>query len=205
MGNAAHPAREARSVARVVKLAVLPVLVALAVSSAASAATCPSPRDIEIGEVDRAFTQERHIKGMSKPLLSKGRLTADEDRIVWHMTEPFDVETVIAPDGITESVHGEAPRPVASASGELGSAIARSAAALMRGRWEELSSLFEVLEPAMLDSGDWQVLLSPLNERMKQAVGSIEVTGCEDVERIEIGGEGGDRHIVTFPTDDDAP
>ncbi|GEM_PF-2124999 len=205
MGNAAHPAREACSVARIVKLAALPVLFAFALSSAASAATCPSPRDIKIGEVDRAFAQERHIEGMSKPLLSKGRLTADEDRIVWHMTEPFDVETVIAPDGITESVNGEAPRPVASASGELGSAIARSAAALMRGRWEELTLLFEVSEPAVLDNGDWQVLLVPHNERMKQAVGSIEVTGCGDVERIEIGGGGGDRHIVTFPAGDDAP
>lgn len=205
MGNAAHPARKARSMARVVKLAALPVLFAAAFSSAATAATCPSPRDIEIGEVDRAFTQERHIKGMSKPLLSRGRLTADEDRIVWHMTEPFDVETVIAPGGITESVNGEAPRPVASGSGELGGAVARSAAALMRGKWDELSSLFDVSEPSTRDDGDWQVQLSPLNERMKRAVGSIEVTGCEDVERIEIGAEGGDRHIVTFPAVEDAP
>ncbi|MBO6634134.1 MAG: outer membrane lipoprotein carrier protein LolA [Parvibaculum sp.] len=204
MGNATHPARETRSLARVMKLAALLVLSAAVLPSAVSAAACPSPKDIKVGEVDRAFTQERHIEGMSKPLLSRGRLTADENRIVWHMTEPFDVETVIAPDGITESVDGEATRPVATGTGELGSAVARSAAALMRGNWEELSTLFEVSEPAKLDNGDWQVLLAPRNERMKRAVGLIEVTGCEDVERIEIGSEGGDRHIVTFPATEDA-
>jgi len=197
MGNAARLARKAVAMARLsaFAIAVLPLLAALP----AEAASCPSPKDLQMAEVDRAFVQERHIEGLSKPLVSRGELHADAERIIWHMKDPFDVKTVITSDGITESVSGGPAQPVGAGAGELGASVARSAAALMRGQWDELSSLFNVSSPSTLESGEWEVLLTPLNERMRQAVGNIEVTGCADVERIEIGGEGsGDRHVITF-------
>lgn len=197
MGNAAHPARKAVAMARLSAFAVVALL--LLARLPAEAATCPSPKDLQMAEVERSFVQERHIEGMSKPLISRGALQADAQRIVWHMEDPFDVKTVITSEGITESVSGGPAQPVGAGSGEIGASVARSAAALMRGQWDELSSLFNVSSPSTLEDGKWEVVLTPLNERMRQAVGNIEVTGCADVERIEIGGEGsGDRHVITF-------
>lgn len=193
MGNAAHTARKALALA---------CLLSFGLALPAFAESCPSPKEMRVEEVNRAFVQERHIEGMSKPLVSRGELHADADEIVWHMKDPFDVKTIITSDGISESVSGGPLQPVGAGSGELGASVARSAAALMRGQWEELSSLFNVSSPATLDDGDWQVVLTPLNDRMKQAVGDIAVTGCTDVEKIEIGsdeGEGaGERHVITF-------
>ena len=190
MGNATRPARKALTLA---------CLLSLAGALPAVAESCPSPKDIQLEEVDRAFVQERHVEGMSKPLVSRGQLHADADEIVWHMQDPFDVKTVITSEGISESVSGGPLQPAGAGSAELGASVARSAAALMRGQWDELSSLFNVSSPSTLESGEWQVVLTPLNDRMKQAVGNIAVTGCADVERIEIGGEeDSERHLITF-------
>ncbi|MBX3504739.1 MAG: hypothetical protein KF895_04620 [Parvibaculum sp.] len=195
MGNTAHPARKAIALA---------CLLSLAGTGDAAAESCPAPRDIHVASVDRAFVQERHIEGMSRPLVSHGRLRAEGDEIVWHMQRPFDVKTVITPAGISESVDGGPLRPSGAGAAELGAGVARSAAALMRGQWDALSSLFNVSAPSTLESGEWEVLLTPLNARMRQAVGDIVVTGCADVERIAVGGDkGSERHVITFAKPDE--
>lgn len=190
MGNTTNPARKALALA---------CLLSTAGGAGAASASCPSPMDIRVGAVDMAFVQERHIEGMSKPLVSHGRLQAEGDEIVWHMQHPFDVKTVITPAGISESVDGGPLKPAGRGAAELGAGVARSAAALMRGQWDALSSLFDVSSPSMLESGEWEVMLTPRNARMQQAVGEIEVTGCTDVERIVVGGdEGSERHVIRF-------
>lgn len=203
MGNAARAARETFAVARMKRLLVFTAAL-LSLAAPARAAACPMPDEIREEKVTRAFTQERHIEGMSRPLKSEGVLHAEEGRIVWHMLKPFDVETVITPAGITEAVDGGAPQPVGAGPADMGAGIARSAAALMRGQWTELETIFNVSSPAILDNGDWEILLTPLQARMKSAIGSISVRGCEDVARVEIGGAGGDRQVIEFAPADDA-
>lgn len=196
MGNAAHPARKALALA---------CLLSLAGAADAAAESCPAPQEIRIASVDRAFVQERHIEGMSRPLVSHGRLQAEGDEIVWHMQRPFDVKTVITPAGISESVDGGPLKPSGAGAAELGAGVARSAAALMRGQWEALSSHFNVSAPSTLDSGEWQVRLTPLDARLRQAVGEIAVTGCADVDRIAVGGDdSSERHIIAFAKSEEA-
>ena len=167
MGNAARLAREAVAMARLSAFAVMALL--LLARLPAEAATCPSPKDLQMAEVDRAFVQERHIEGLSKPLVSRGELHADAERIIWHMKDPFDVKTVITSDGITESVSGGPAQPVGAGSGELGASVARSAAALMRGQWDELSSLFNVSSPSSTiatDGPDIRCFTSPSKKNL---------------------------------------
>ncbi|MDP1627317.1 outer membrane lipoprotein carrier protein LolA [Parvibaculum sp.] len=179
-------------------------LTLLSFTAPARAASCPMPEEIREEKVTRGFTQERHIEGMSRPLKSAGVLHAEEGRIVWHMLKPFDVETVITASGITEAVDGGAPQPVSAGPADMGAGIARSAAALMRGQWTELETIFNASSPVILENGDWEILLTPLQARMKSAIGSISVRGCEDVARVEIGGAGGDRQVIEFVPADDA-
>lgn len=188
-----------------IRFPVIAIAAALGFAAPLHAAICPMPQELREEKVERAFTQERFIEGMSKPLLSEGVLLAEEGRIVWHMQKPFDVKTIITHDGISESVDGAAPEPVSAGPADMGAGIARSAAALMRGQWTELKSLFNVSEPRMLENGDWEILLTPLDERIKSAIGGISVRGCEDVERVELGGTGGDRQIIEFSPAEGAP
>ncbi len=162
------------------------------------AVTCSTPDSFDEKTVERRFMQERQIEGMSKTLSSEGVLRAGEGRIVWHMTKPFNVEMVITADGITESVDGEAPRPVRAGSTNMGASIARSVTAVMQGQWTELESLFIVSAPLTLEGGDWEILLVPRQERMKAVIETIKVRGCSDVARVEIGGGRGDLQVIEF-------
>jgi hypothetical protein len=162
------------------------------------ALACPAPGDLRATALDRHFTEEKFISGMSKPLLSEGRLTARADEVVWHMTSPFDVRTVIAPSGIMQAIDGGEPTAVGPGASEIGAGIAKSMAALMRGQWSELKTMFDVALPSTPASGEWQVVLTPLDPRLQGMLGTITVRGCEDVSRVEIARDGGDREVIHF-------
>ncbi|HEX7774917.1 MAG TPA: LolA-related protein [Parvibaculum sp.] len=197
MGNAACAAREVGA------------LVAAALSGAlvfaSPAYACPAPTELRATALDRHFTEEKFISGMSKPLTSEGRLTASADEVVWHMTSPFDVKTIIAPSGITQSIDGGTASPVAPGAAEMGAGVARSMAALMRGQWEELKTLFEVTLPAAPAAGSWQVELKPRDQRLQGVLGAITVHGCQDVSSVEIARADGDHETIHFDGASKAP
>jgi hypothetical protein len=172
---------------------------------ASPAFSCPAPTELRATTLDRRFTEEKFISGMSKPLTSEGRLTASGDEIVWHMTSPFDVKTVIAPSGITQSIDGGAASPVAPGAAEMGAGIAKSMAALMRGQWEELKTLFDVTLPVPAAAGPWRVELKPRDQRLQGVLGTISVEGCQDVSSVRITRADGDHETIHFGGASKAP
>lgn len=187
MGNAADLAR---------KIVALSALISFTVLTTAATA-CPAPDQLRTPSLDRAFTQEKIISGMSKPLMSEGRITAKENEIVWHMQKPFDVRTIITPQGITQSVDGKPAEPGAGTA-EIGATVARSMAAMMRGQWDELKTMFAVALPKTSGEGDWLVVLTPIDQRLQTVLGTISVRGCSDVSNVEIVRPDGDRESIRF-------
>jgi hypothetical protein len=186
MGNAAGSAR---------KVIALFALISGVVSGSAAVA-CPKPDQLRASSLDRTFTQEKFVSGMSKPLKSEGRIMASGDEIVWHMKKPFDVKTTIAPSGISQSVDGK-PAEAAGAA-EIGAMVAKSMAAMMRGRWSDLKTMFSVTLPSPQEEGSWLVVLKPLDERLQGVLGTITVHGCSDVSDVEIVRPDGDRESIHF-------
>lgn len=187
MGNAADLARKAGALSALISFAMF----------ATAAVACPAPDQLSAASLDRGFTQEKFISGMSKPLISEGRITAKENEIVWHMQKPFDVATIITPQGITQSVDGKPAEPGAGTA-EIGSAVARSMAAMMRGQWDELKTMFSVALPKASGEGDWLVVLTPMDPRLQSVLGTISVRGCSDVSNVEIVRPDGDRENIRF-------
>lgn len=190
MGDAANSPRKAGA------LLALTLLVALPLTGAAGA--CPAPDQLHAEAIDRSFVQEKSLAGMAKPLRSEGRLTATASEIVWHMTTPFDVKTVITASGISQSVDNGPAQSVGPGSAEMGVSIAKSMAAMMRGQWEELKTLFSVSLPPVQPTGDWAVVLKPLDGRLGNLLGTITVHGCTDVESVAIERPDGDRETIVF-------
>ncbi|MCE9650891.1 MAG: hypothetical protein K8R18_14830 [Parvibaculum sp.] len=188
MGN---PADSARKI-----VAVSALIFGVVVGSAAVA--CPAPDQLRASSLDRAFTQEKFVSGMSKPLKSEGRIIANGDEIVWHMKKPFDVKTTITPDGISQSVDGKPAEASGGGSAEIGAVVAKSMAAMMRGRWSDLKTMFSVTLPSSPGEGGWLVILTPLDERLQSLLGTIAVHGCSDVSDVEIVRPDGDRESVHF-------
>jgi hypothetical protein len=150
--------------------------------------------------VDKAFSQERFLNGVDHPLKSSGRLQLAKDRISWHMTAPFDVETIITPQGITQSVDGGTAQPAGDVAG-LGPQIADLFAGLLQGRWTQLQSLFKVVETPGAADKPWSVSLETIDPALKKAVERIDVQGCTEVTAIEIRHPNGDHESIRFEGD----
>lgn len=177
-------------------IAMLLLLLSLPISVKADGG-CLAPDKLTLGVIDRRFVQLRFLSGLSQPLRSEGRVQVTQDRVSWHMTLPFDVETVITPDGVTQSVNGKPATDVAGA-GAFGGALVRSLADMLQGRWEPLRASFEVTQPATTAGAAWTVRLRPRDATLLALFDRIAVTGCRDVTQVEISHPGGDREVIDF-------
>jgi hypothetical protein len=178
-------------------ICVLLLVTALA-TRFAMAETCIQPDQLHVEAIDRPFVQERFLAGMEKPLRSEGRLKVSGETIRWHMTSPFDVETVLTPTAITQSINGGPPQQAGPNGADLSASIARLLANLLQGRWSDLQSVFRVAKGATTAGAPWSVSLDPLDQQMQQILGKIEVLGCADIATIKIDHPNGDREVIDF-------
>jgi len=163
----------------------------------ALADSCPSPDQIRVGSTDKAFTQERYLNGVDQPLKSSGRIKIDNDEIHWHMLVPFDVDTIITPSGISQSVNGAPPEP-AGVSGGLGPQLAKLFADLVQGKWAELNSTFKVTKNPTKAGSPWSVSLETIDPTLKKGINQIDVEGCTDISGIKIQHPNGDHEQITL-------
>jgi len=164
----------------------------------ALAAGCIEPDHLKMEEIDRSFVQERFLAGMSAPLRSEGKLQVTTEKISWHMMKPFDVETVLTPTSITQSVNGGPPQPTGPDGSGLSASIARVFASLLQGHWSELQSVFQVAKPAVAEGAPWSVSLEPIDPQMQKILGKIEVLGCTDISTITVDHPNGDHEVIKF-------
>jgi hypothetical protein len=167
----------------------------------AIAETCVEPDQLKIGSVDRSFVQERFFAGMPDSLVSEGRLKVTADKISWHMIKPFDVETVLTQEAITQSIDGGPQQPAGPEGSDLSASIARLFAALLQGKWSDLHAVFIVAKEKTAPGAPWSVSLVPIDSQMQKVLGNIQVTGCADISEIEIDHQNGDREIIKFEND----
>jgi len=178
--------------------AVVLVLMTIAPARSAVAASCIQPDELKIESISRSFVQERFLAGMSKPLHSEGQLKVTPEMISWHMLKPFDVETVLTPTSITQSIDGGPPQPAGAEGSDLNATIARLFASLLQGHWSELQSMFRVSRDASPTGGPWSVILEPIDPQMQKILGKLEVQGCTDISGIKIDHQNGDHEVITF-------
>ena len=190
--------RRARTKIRtfVVAFGAMAAIHGIAIRSAL-AADCIQPDQIKVDTVDRPFAQERYLTGISEPLKSEGQLKITADKISWHMKKPFDVETVLTPDSITQSIDGGPAEPAAPDASGLSASITRLFASVLQGHWSELESVFKVSKDAPAGT-NWIVSLEPIDAQMQKVVGKIEVAGCKDISAITVTRPNGDRDVIDF-------
>jgi hypothetical protein len=175
----------------------VPILTPLFLARPSIAGTCITPDHLQIDAVNKHFSQERYLNGVDNPLKSEGELKLTRDRIIWHMTAPFDVETVITPQGITQSIDGGPAEPTGDIAG-LGPRIATLFANLLQGRWSELSSVFEVSRKPVAPGQPWAVSLQTIDPKLREAISAIDIEGCTDVSKIKINHKNGDYELIHF-------
>ncbi len=174
------------------------ILAGVFLSGAALAAepTCPPPNEIVVSDFSRAFVQSRHLEGVSAPLVSEGTVTLAGERILWHNRSPFDILTTFGPNGITQSVEGSDPQPVSAGGGAVPGVGGLPLASVLRGDLNALNAYFAISTSVEAGNGPWVAILVPLDDRLAEILGTIEIRGCTEVERVTLRRPAGDYDVI---------
>ncbi len=164
--------------------------------SLAAERTCPPPSSLAVSDFSREFVQTRHLKGVSAPLVSRGTVSLDGETIRWHNRSPFDILTTFGPDGITQSVEGGDAEPVSMGGGAVPGLGGLPLASVLRGDLNALNAYFRISTSAGAVDGAWVAVLTPLDGRLADILGTIELRGCDEVERVTLGRSTGDRDVI---------
>jgi hypothetical protein len=194
----AKPAGTVRKAGAVLALAFGLACVPLA-PGAAAAEACVSPDQLTPGNVRQSFVQERTFANLPRPLVSKGTVAIDGDRIVWTTTSPFKVRMTLSKDGMTQSVEDGPDEPM-NMSGDISAVIVRVTSALVRARWNELTAFFTVATARQPDDS-WRVTLTPKSGSFAALLGKVVVTGCKGVSEVTISRANGDHESIRFRDD----
>lgn len=138
------------------------------------------------------FVQEKHLRGLPKPLLSEGRFVLARARgLLWLMETPVKQDYRIVPNGIEQRTPDgwKAIRQQAGLAQQ-----SRLFTAVLQGDRTALERDFTISlgKPAT----GWQLDLAPKSELLKQIFTRITITGAQYVERIEMNETQGDRTVV---------
>lgn len=158
--------------------------------------TCPPPNEIAVSDFSRGFVQSRHLKGVSAPLVSKGTVSLSGELIEWHSRSPFDILTTFGPDGITQSVEGGDPEPVSAGGSAIPGLGGLPLTNVLRGDLNELDTYFRISTSVEAENGPWVAVLIPLDGTLADILGTIEIAGCTEVERITLRRATGDYDVI---------
>lgn len=174
------------------------MLTAVFLPEAAFAAerTCPAPSEIVVSDFSRDFVQSRYLKGVSAPLVSKGTVSLDGETIEWHNRSPFNILTTFGPDGITQSVEGSDPEPVSGGASAMPGLGGLPLASLLRGDLNQLDAYFRISTSVEAGNGPWVAVMDPRDGALTDILGTIEISGCTEVEGVILRRATGDYDVI---------
>lgn len=146
--------------------------------------------------VQGAFTQERHLKSLSKPMTTGGRFVlVPQKGLLWHMQKPFENRLRVRADGIMQWNGTSWVQPNQSKMNGQSRQI-RLFLDLLGGNTQGLEKQFDL---QLLGSPQkWTLRLNPKTALMKQVFNHIDISGDSLVRRIELSEKQGDRTVMRF-------
>lgn len=145
--------------------------------------------------VQGPFVQEKHLRALPQPLLSKGRFVLARDHgLLWLLQTPLQQDYRINAKGIARrDPDGWQMLPGKSAGAEQN----RLFFAVLQGDSSGLERDFELSLHG--DAAQWQLRLIPRSLLLKQIFTRIDITGADFVERIELQETQGDSTVLRMP------
>jgi hypothetical protein len=146
------------------------------------------------------FDQTRHLKGHASPLAARGVFTfSADDGLIWHVTHPVEVMTVMSPRGLMQSI-GDAP-PTYLPANQLPMFVTFRAiiAAALTGNFTTLADIFTV-ERTEGEGGFFTVVLTPRGEGDARTLSlrRLELSGRDLIETAILHKLNGDIDRIAF-------
>ncbi|SUA36234.1 lipoprotein chaperone [Neisseria zoodegmatis] len=146
--------------------------------------------------VQGAFTQQRYLKSLNKPMTTQGQFVLIPKRgLLWHMQKPFDNRLRVRSDGIMQwngKIWATAnPSKMSGQAQQI-----RLFLDLLGGNAQGLEKQFTLKLSGTQQK--WTLRLDPKTALMKQIFNHIDISGDTVVRRIELHEKQGDRTVMQF-------
>ena len=150
--------------------------------------------------VRAAFTQERHARAFTSPLISAGRIViAPETGLLWLLEDPFAVSIALTPERVIEREEGIAPRITPLATQPVFRTLMGLFLDLPSGRADGLAATFAAeVDSGVIGVDDWRLRLVPRDALLAEAIADIEVTGGRFISTVVVNEVSGDFTVVRF-------
>ncbi|MCP2040747.1 outer membrane lipoprotein-sorting protein [Neisseria sp. HSC-16F19] len=144
--------------------------------------------------VQGAFTQQRFLKSLDKPMTTQGRFVlVPKQGLLWHMHKPFENRLRVRADGIRQ---WNGSQWTADAKAAKQNRQIQLFLDLLGGNTAGLEQQFTL--EARGTAQNWTLELTPKTAVMRQIFNRIELQGDSLVRRIELAERQGDRTVIQF-------
>jgi len=136
------------------------------------------------------FVQEKHIRGLSQPLISQGRFTLAAGKgLLWHLTAPIQRNLRITEAGVAHNTGSQWRLESTQKNRQTQLFLA-----VLRGDSTELQKQFELALSG--DEQHWQLTLTPKSAILRQIFTHIQISGGALVSTIELIETSGERTVI---------
>jgi len=156
----------------------------------------PAKQIADAQSIRGRFVFKRYLADIPKPLESSGEYVVLKGiGIDWHTLAPFDSESIVSGNGVTQIDEGAARRTDADAPAMQ--AVIRMLSALLSLDVAALSSTFELFGGTAAD-GRWQIGLRPRAQDLATFVREATIAGAAQIDAVSLRDANGDRTEIEF-------
>ncbi|KAA9001935.1 outer membrane lipoprotein carrier protein LolA [Affinibrenneria salicis] len=151
------------------------------------------------------FTQQREIKGMTRPLKSSGAMLIAQDKgLWWHQSAPFPLTLVLDDRRMVQVMNDQPPQVVTADSNPQMFQFNHLLRALFQADRKVLEQNF-ALNLTDLGNQQWRLVLTPITSPLDKLFNTITLNGGEFLAGIALDDRQGDRTTIVLSNQRIAP
>lgn len=141
------------------------------------------------------FVQERHIADMTRPTVSRGRITVSrQDGVLWQIESPVKLVLAFTPNGVIETGPDGVRRSRDQRRGAVDTEVGRLMRSIVGANEEALKPSFDASAQGGLER--WTVSFTPRAREMARFLKVVRLGGSRYLEMIEIEETSGNSTMV---------
>jgi len=141
------------------------------------------------------FVQERHISDMTRPTVSRGRITVSrQDGVLWQIESPVKLALAFTQNGVIETGADGMRKSRGQRRGAVDTEVGRLMQSIVGADEASLKTTFDAASEGSLER--WTVSLTPRAREMARFLKLVRLGGSQHLESIEIEETSGNSTLI---------
>ncbi len=143
------------------------------------------------------FTQNKSLRALTRPLISKGRLIFVAGKgVLWQVREPFATQVLVKNDALIKWNDDGVPQRLSFGQAPIFRALSQVFLAGFTGDMTRLGESFEIVSDVV--QSRWRLTLTPRDPAFAAIIATVRVSGGRFVDELLIEEGRGDRTLIRF-------